>query len=90
MFNFLVGIFCKFRLVANVTNYWTMTCQSGAPWSGILEEAVGWQFTDLGASYHEKIRRHIPCPECGVELIAGSMTVHQIRINGTDPTIDWN
>ena len=43
-----------------------------------------------GNTYIEKIRSRIPCPDCGVDITAVSMTVHQQHIHGTEPDIDWN
>ena len=43
-----------------------------------------------GESYCEQLQRQIPCPECEIELTAGSMMAHQIRMHGTDIEIYRN
>ena len=88
--NIRIGLFWRYRLVTNIANYRRMMCQPGALWSGTPEEAVGRRCTGLWVSYHERLRRRIPCPERGVELTDGSITAHQIRMYGTCPSIDWN
>ena len=42
-----------------------------------------------GTKYRERMRRCLPCPNCGVELEAGSMTAHRRRLHGTETAIDW-
>ena len=45
--------------------------------------------TGVGDSYWVRLQRRISCPECGVELTAGSMTAHRRCMHGTDPVINW-
>ena len=44
----------------------------------------------FGASYRERLRRRIACPECGIELTDGSMPEHHRRMHMTEPVICWN
>ena len=64
--------------------------QPGALRSGMSDEAVGWRFTVLWASYHEGLRIRIICQDCGVELNNGFMTAHRRIMHRTDPEIDWH
>ena len=47
------------------------------------------QCTGVRESYYEKLRKRTPCPECGVELTAGSTMENMRRIQGTEPDIGW-
>ena len=44
----------------------------------------------MGYSYHVRLQLRIPCPECGVELTAVSMTSHRCHMHSTEPKIDCN
>ena len=85
-----IGLLFRFVLMTNVAKYKKMTCQSGNIWSGMSEEAVGWRSTGRGATYREMLRWQITWLDCGVELMAGLMTVHRRRHNGKEPPINWN
>ena len=67
-----------------------MTCQPGAIKLGMSEEAKALKCTGVGDYYCMRLRRQIPCPKCGVELNAGSMTAHHCCMHGTEPVIDCN
>ena len=88
--NVLVGLFRSYGLVANIAKSCTIICQPNALWTGMSEEAMALKCTGVGYSYRVRLRRRILCPECGVELTAGSMTEHCRRMHGTEPTIDWS
>ena len=68
----------------------TITCQPGALQAGVLEESMALKYTGVGDSYQVILQRRITCPECGVEITAGYMTVHCRHMHGTDPAIDWS
>ena len=86
--NVLVRIFRSYGLVANIEKSRTMTCQPGSLRTGMSEEAMPLKCTGVGDSYRLRLRRRIPCLECGVELTAGSIMVHCRRMHGTEPAID--
>ena len=88
--NVLVGLFKRYGLAANIAKSHTMTCHPGALRVGISEEAMPLNCTGVGDSYQVRIRRRIPCPECGVELTLGSMTAHRRRIHRIEPATDWS
>ena len=88
--NVLVGLFRRYGLAANVAKSQTMTCQPGALRAGMSEETMELKCTGVGDLYRVRLRRQIPCPECGVELTEGSMTAHRRRMHGMDPTVDWS
>ena len=46
--------------------------------------------TGMGDSYQVRLRRRIPCSECGDDITTGSMMAHHRRMHGTDPVIDWS
>ena len=46
----LIDLLRQYGLVDNVANYKSMTCQPGAIWSGMSEEAVGQWSTGRGAT----------------------------------------
>ena len=46
--NVIIGIFCRYGLVMNVTKSKVMICQPGALQSGMSEEVVGWRCTGRG------------------------------------------
>ena len=54
------------------------------------EEAKALKCTGVGYYYHMRLWQQIPCPECGFELNAGSITEHRCRMHGTESIIDWN
>ena len=87
--NVLVGLFRRYGLAANVAKSCTMTCQPGILRLGISEEAKALKYTGLGDSYRVRLRRSIPCPECGVDLTTGSMTEYRRRMHRKEPAIDW-
>ena len=88
--NVLIGLFCRYDLTYNVTKSGTMTYQPSALRSGMTKEAKELKCKGLGASYRERLRRHIPFPDCGVKLTAGLMTAYQRLRHGTGPAIEWN
>ena len=73
--------------MANVAKYKTMTCQPGAIFTGMSEEAFNWRITGEGAMYRDHIQRHIPCTDCRVELTARYMTAHYRILHGKDTAI---
>ena len=54
----------------------------------ILEEAMVLKYTGMEYSYQVRLQRHTPCSECGVEITAGYMTVHQRPMHSTESAID--
>ena len=54
------------------------------------EEYFSWRSKGEGATYRECLQRHTPCPDCGVELTARSMTAHHRKLHGTETEIDWD
>ena len=90
LMNVLVGLFRKYGLAANVANSCTMTFQPGLLRSGMSEEVKALKCTGVRDSYRVRLRRSIPCPECGFEITAGSMTAHRRRMHGTELEIDWS
>ena len=54
------------------------------------EEAMALKCTGVGDSYQVRLQSQIPCPECGVELTAGSMAAHRCRMHVTEPAINWS
>ena len=88
--NVLVGLLRRYGLAANVAKSHTMTCQPDALWAGMSDEEMALKCTGVGYSYQVRIRRRIPCPECGVELTAGAMTEHRRCMHGNEPAIDWS
>ena len=48
------------------------------------------KFTGVGDSYHVRLQRWIPFPECGVDITTGSTMAHHRRIHGEELVIDWN
>ena len=85
---FLVGLFRRYGLAANAAKSCTMIFQTGSLWAGMPEEAMELKCTGVGDSYRVRLQRRIPCPECRVELTAGSMTAHYCRMHSTNPAID--
>ena len=88
--NVLISLFRWYRLVVNVASSKAMTCQPVTLRSGISEEVVGQHCTYRVETYWDLLRIWIPCPDCGVELTTGSMTVHRCRMYGTKPEVGWN
>ena len=86
----LVGLFQRYGLADNVAKSHTMTYQPGILWSGMLEEAKALKCTVVGDLYLARLRRSIPCPECGVDITAGSMMENCQRLYGTELTMDWS
>ena len=84
------GLFQRYGFAANVSKSLTMTCQPGILRSGMSEEAKTLNCTGVGYSYLVRLRRSMPCPECGVDLATGSMTEHQQRMHRTEPAINWS
>ena len=88
--NVLVCLFRQYGLAANVTKSRTMTCQPRALRLGMSAEAKALECTEVVDSYRVRLRRRIPCPGCGIELDAGSMTEHRCHMHRTEPTIYLN
>ena len=86
--NVLIWLFRRIRFMANVAKSKTTTWQPGAIHTGMPEEAFSKRRKGELATYRNCMRQHIPCPECGVELTAGSMTAHCRLLHGTEPSID--
>ena len=45
--------------------------------------------TGVEYSYLVRLRRRIPCLECGVDLTTGSTTAHRRSMHRTEPAINW-
>ena len=88
--NVLVGLFRRYDLASNVSKSRTMAYQFGALRAGMSEEDMTLKCTRVGDSERVRLRRRIPCPDCGVELTAGSTTAHRRRMHSTDPAINWS
>ena len=88
--NVLFGLFRRYVLDANVANSNTITCQPGTLQAGISEDAMVLKCTGLGDLYQVRLRRKIPCLECGVELATRSMTPYHRCMHRTEPAIDWS
>ena len=86
----LISLFWYYRIVGNVGKLQTMMFQPKALRSVMLEEAVGWRYTGVGASNREILWRCISCLECSIKLTSGSMSVHRIWMNWTEPEINQN
>ena len=80
--NVLIGLFQWYGLVANITKFKAMTCQSGAIWSGMSEKVVGWWITGKGSAYKYMLRRRILCSYVRGEITGGSIAAHQRRMHG--------
>ena len=76
LMNVLVGLFRRYGLAANVAKYRTMTCQPGTLRLGMSAEAKDLKCAGVEDSYHVRLWKRTPLPECGVELTVGSMTAH--------------
>ena len=81
----LIDLFRRIGLEANIAKSKTMLCQLGVIWSVMAAEAFNRRSTGEGANYCDHPRRQMPCHECGVDVKAGSLTSHRIRMNGTEP-----
>ena len=66
-----------------------MTCQPGELRLGISAEAKALKWMGLGYLYPVRLLQRITCPECRVELTAGSTAVHLRHMQRTEPAIDW-
>ena len=86
--NVLVKIFVMYGLAANVSKSHTMACHTSALQAGMLEEAMALKCTEVGDSYQVRLLWRIPCIECGVGLIMGSMTTHFHHMQGIVPAIE--
>ena len=76
-------------MAANVAKSKTMTFHPGDIISGISEEALRRHSTGKGETYRERLRRKMPCPDCGVEMTAGFMTDHLQKVHIKSPEIYW-
>ena len=88
--NVLIGIFWWCGLADNVAKSRTRIYQPGTLRLGMLEDDKELKCMEVGASHHDKLRRRIPSPECGIELTAGLMRANHCQMNRTEPAIDWN
>ena len=88
--NVMVGLFRHYGLTDNVAKSHSMAFQPGALPSGMSEEAKALKYTGVVDLYKVRLRRRIPCLECGVDLTAGSTTAHRQHMHGTEPEIDWS
>ena len=43
-----------------------------------------------GANYWSILRRHVLCPDHGMDITADSLTDHCRRLHGTKPAINWD
>ena len=77
-------------MMGNVLKSKTKTFHPGDIFTGISEKAFSQSSTKEGENYQERLQQRIPCPECGMELTAGSIKEHHIRLHGTEPEIDWD
>ena len=83
-------LFRRYILEANVSNSRTMTYQYRVLRAGMSEEAMALKYTGVGYSYRVRLRRRIPCPECGVDITAGYMMAHHRHMHRTEPAILWS
>ena len=59
--NVLSRLFQWYGIITNVAKSHMITCRPRALRLGISEEVVGHQYTGVGLSYHERLRRRTPC-----------------------------
>ena len=76
--NLLIGLLFGFGLRSNVTNSMTMTFQTGRVSTWTSYESFNRRIIGDGATYWERLRLRIPCPDCRVDLTYGSMMAHQM------------
>ena len=88
LMNFLVVLFQCYVFASNVAKSITMMCQPEALRSEMYEKAKALKFTGVVDSYRVRLQIMIPCPECGVDITAGSMTAHFQSMHRTEPAID--
>ena len=87
--NVFTGLFRRVRMMANVAKVNTTTFQPGEIHTGISDEAFIMMSIGEGATYRERLRRRMRCPDYGVDLTSGYMTDHHRQLHGTDTYIDW-
>ena len=85
--NVHIGLFRRVGLMANIEKSNTMNFQSGGFRMGVSEEAFSCRNKVDGATYPYHLQRHIPCLDCGKELLVWSMTSHHRRLNRMEPEI---
>ena len=83
----MIGLFRRIILEANIEKSKKMVFQPGVIWYGMSAEAFARRGTEEGASCRDRLRLQIPCPKCGVEVTAGTLADHRIRMHGTKPEI---
>ena len=87
--NILIRMFRWIFLADNVTKSKTMTYQLEAIRSRISQEAFFRSSTGEGNTHWGSLRRCVPCPYCGVDMMAPSLASHFRHIHSTGTHIHW-
>ena len=76
MFNILTGLFDRVVLRTNISKHVGMVCQPCQAARVRLDEAYTRQMMGEGRIYQEKHQEQVHCPECGKDLLTGSLASH--------------
>jgi hypothetical protein len=80
--DFLVEMFCKVNLEANIKKLKTMVCLPNSVQGHISGPAYDRRILCEGETYKARKRRRIQCPRCEKYLAYGSLSNHLLRLHG--------
>ena len=81
--NVIIVLFRRVGLMENIEKSKTMTYQPGEIRMGMSDKDFSLRSKVEGGTYRERLRLCIPCPDCKMELTAGSMPSHHRQFHGT-------
>ena len=86
----LADLFRRVGLESNAAKTKSMSCLPPKVRTSFSESAYQRRATGVGATYRDRLREQIPCPDCGKLMARGSLPLHRRRQHGREPPIDWN
>jgi Reverse transcriptase (RNA-dependent DNA polymerase) len=86
----LSNLFRRVGLESNAAKTKSMSCLPGKIHTNFSEPAYQRCATGAGATYRDRLREVVPCPDCGKPLSRGSLPLHRRRQHGREPPPTWN
>ena len=86
----LVALFRRVGLESNAAKTKSMSCLPTKIRTSYSEPAYQRRATGVGATYRDRLREDVTCPDCGKVMARGSLPLHRRHQHGRDPPVAWN
>jgi Reverse transcriptase (RNA-dependent DNA polymerase) len=86
----LSDLFRRVGLESNAAKTKSMSCLPGKICTSFSEPAYQCRAPGAGATYRDRLREVVPCPDCGKPMTRGSLPLYCRRQHGREPPQTWN